>query len=137
MAAAATAMKNRLKRNAELGANRRHTGDTVFLAAEQASRHRYNEFTKLSREFSKAYPNEFKNFLMARSRGIPVARQSFGLPRHTPPVTVLSGQSMPPIQLPDFRSVTSSGRIPSAQHMESSRMPPKADTLAALGIRLD
>jgi hypothetical protein len=55
-------------------------GVTATAEAEQMSRDKYNEFTKLSRAFVRAYPNEFKTFLLARSRDT-VARQSFGLPR--------------------------------------------------------
>lgn len=80
IAAAATARKNMLKRSAEWRANRRKDSDT-FKASEQMSRDKYNEFTKLSGEFSRTYPNEFNNFLLAKQSNV-VARQSFGLPRH-------------------------------------------------------
>jgi hypothetical protein len=135
--ATATAKERRLKRNADRRAERRIDSDT-FKAAEQMSRDKYNEFTKLSRAFVRAYPNEFKNFLMAHSRGA-VARQSFGLPRHIPPVVSQSStpaEVRPPIQLPDFRSVSSSGRTPTAQQNENSRLS-SAAVLTQLGIRLD
>jgi hypothetical protein len=151
--ATAVAKRNKLKRNAEWRANRRATSD-VFLKAEQQSRAKYNEFTNLSREFAKTYPNEFKLFLQAKMHNGSVARQSFGLPRHIPATTLLTsglqpatlpatmatpltGILQPPVRLPDF-GVVSSGRIPSAQQNESRRIDPAASgTLAQLGIRLD
>lgn len=142
--ATAAAKERRLKRNADRRAERRINSDT-FKDAEQQSRDRYNEYTKLSREFSKSYPNEFKNFLLAKSRDMQVPRQSFGLPRHIPAIVPrhVTSPTTAPIQLPDFKSVSSERRIPSASAMEASRMPPRgpsgaaAGTLAALGIRLD
>jgi hypothetical protein len=146
--ATAVAKRNKLKRNAEWRATRRTTSD-AFKKAEQESRDRYNEFTKLSREFSKTYPNEFKNFLMAKSRGV-VARQTFGLPRNvsatTPAITPATMAA--PIQLPDFRSVSSSGSVPSAQKLEANRLTviptnengrpkPPASILDILGIARD
>jgi hypothetical protein len=69
IAAAATARKNMLKRSAEWRANRRKDSDT-FKASEQMSRDKYNEFTKLSGEFSRTYPNEFNNFLLAKQSNV-------------------------------------------------------------------
>lgn len=140
MAAADTARRNKLKRNADWRANRRITSN-AFKNAEHQSRDRYNEYTKLSREFSKAYPNEFKMFLLAKSKNMQAPRQSFELPRHISPTGVaqsVTSPTTPPIQLPDFRSVSSERRIPSASAMEASRMPSggPTGTLAALGIRL-
>lgn len=139
MTATVAAKQNKLRINAEWRAQRRISSD-AFLKAEQKSRDRYNEFTKLSREFSKAYPIEFKTFLMSKAEGRPVARQSFGLPRHMPPVaphmlpiTTAAGglRPMPTVHL------SHSGRIPNAQELENNRPKPAADMLAALGIRLD
>src|ERR1700677_3503948 len=84
MAASAITMRNRLRRSAEWRFRKRAERDVVFLASEQKSRDRYNGFTKLSREFSKAYPNEFKTFCMAKAEGRQVAHSAFGLPRHIP-----------------------------------------------------
>jgi hypothetical protein len=49
------AKKSKLKRNAAWRANRRKDSD-AFKEAEQMSRDKYNEFTKLSRAFVRAYP---------------------------------------------------------------------------------
>jgi hypothetical protein len=146
------AKKSKLKRNADWRANARKESDK-FKASEQMSRDKYNEFTKLSRAFVRAYPNEFKTFLLAKQGNV-VARQSFGLPRHMPatmpaegglrPSTFPEGSSTPPVQLPDFRSSSvSSGRIPSAQELEGRRLQPTAaespsgNALDILGIRRD
>jgi hypothetical protein len=96
--ATAAANQNKLKRNAKWRANRRTTSD-AFLEAEQKSRDRYNEFTKLSRMFVKAYPQEFAKWMR---EGRQVTRQPFGLPRHipAPPAPTMAA---PPVQLPDFR----------------------------------
>jgi hypothetical protein len=139
VAATAAAKKNKLKITREWKANARKDSD-AFKASEQMSRDKYNEFTKLSRAFVAAYPDEFKTFLVARSRGIPVARQSFGLPRHMPttvPATMLA--PMTPIQLTDFKSFPSERRVPSAQSLEARRIQPSggSNPLADLGIRLD
>jgi hypothetical protein len=141
--ATAAAMKNKLRINAEWRANRRKDSD-AFKEAEQMSRDKYNEFTKLSRAFVRAYPNEFKTFLLARSRDT-AARQSFGQPRHMLPEgsstpvspSILPGSSTPPpIQLPDFTSSVSSGRIPSAQKLESGRLP-ASHMIDLLGLARD
>ena len=79
MQAAATARQNKLKRNAEWRANRRLTSDE-FKKAEKASHDKYGEFRRLSMEFTRAYPNEFKTFLLTKQHN-QVARQSFGIPR--------------------------------------------------------
>jgi hypothetical protein len=139
MAAAATAMKNRLKRNAEWRAHKRDSKDVVFLQSEQASRDKYNEFTKLSREFSKTYPNEFKTFLLAKQYNR-VARQSFGITRNM-------SETITPVAPPhmsttlhniDQRLTTPSGSIPSAVAMEGKRLQSAGNSrLAQLGIRLD
>jgi hypothetical protein len=144
IAAAATARRNKLKRNAEWRTNRRIMSD-AFKQTEQQSRDKYSDFVKLSREFSKAYPDEFKMFLLAKSKNMQAPRQSFGIPRHIPATVTphVTSPTTPPIQLHDFRSVSSERRIPSASAMEASRMPPRGPseaatgTLAALGIRLD
>jgi hypothetical protein len=138
--ATAAAMKNKLKINAEWRANRRTTSD-AFLKVEQESRDRYNEFTKLSREFSKTYPNEFKNFVMAKADGRPVAPRPFGTPRHMPAITAphMPAPTFAPIPvLPDSTDRQSlPRRIPTAQEMENSRPKPAADMLSLLGLRLD
>jgi hypothetical protein len=127
------AKKRKLKRNADWRSNRRKDSN-AFKEAEQMSRDKYNEFTKLSRAFVRAYPNEFKTFLLAKQGNV-VARQSFGLPRHMP--ATMAAPSAPPVHLPDFSAV-SSGRIPSAQELESRRLQPAVDNaLRQLGIRLD
>jgi hypothetical protein len=133
IAVAVTAKKNMLRRSAEWRANRRSSGDVVFLQSEQASRDKYNEFTRLSREFSKTYPKEFKNFLLAKAEGRQVA-QRFA-PRHMSSLAP-EGSSIPtiPITLP----TTDSRVIPSAVAMESRRLASAGNKrLAELGIRLD
>ena len=134
-AAAATARKNMLKRSAEWRAQRRSSGDVVFLQSEQASRDKYNEFTKLSREFSKTYPNEFKTFLLAKQHN-QVARQSFGIPRDmNAPIEAAPSRApshMLPTTLHDHRS------IPSAAAIEGRRLASAGNKrLVELGIRLD
>jgi hypothetical protein len=133
--ATAAAKKNKLRINADWRANRRKDSD-AFKEAEQMSRNKYNEFTKLSRAFVRAYPNEFKIFLLARSRNT-VARQSFGQPCHMPEWSSQSSTPVSPILTPpiDLKS-SPSGGMPSAQKLESSRLP-DSSTLTKLGIRLD
>jgi hypothetical protein len=121
----------------------------AFKEAEQMSRDKYNEFTKLSRAFVRAYPNEFKTFLLARSRDI-VARQSFGLPR-TPvsaegglrpqidslPVQGMMSPHLLPTTLQDIATPDPRHGL-SPQQQEARRLAPVAlNTLAQLGIRLD
>jgi hypothetical protein len=120
--ATAAAKQNKLRITREWKANERTTSDK-FKQSEQMSRDRHNQLTKLSRAFVRAYPNEFKTFLLARSRGA-VARQSFGQPRYMVPQPIRVPQpiTLSPIQLSDFKSVSSSPdgpfggrRIPTAQ----------------------
>jgi hypothetical protein len=139
IAAAATARKNMLKRSAEWRAQRRSSGDVVFLQSEQASRDKYNEFTKLSREFAKLYPNEFKTFLLAKQHN-QVARQSFGIPRNmSETITPVTPSNMPTtLHYIDQRLTTPFGSIPSAAAIEGKRLKSAGiNHLAELGIRLD
>jgi hypothetical protein len=126
------AKKNKLRITREWKANARIESNK-FKASEQMSRDKYNEFTKQSRTFARAYPNEFKLFLLARSKNMQAPRQSFGPSRHMPEVV-----TTPVTQLPNLRpmSSSSSGSVPSAAAMEAKRLP-QSDVLNALGIRLD
>jgi hypothetical protein len=135
IAAAATARKNMLRRSAEWRANRRAMGDTKFISAEQQSRAKWNEFTKLSRDFAKAYPNEFKTFLMAKEHN-KVAIQSFGLPRHMSAQVEAVAPSHPSHMLPT--TLHDPRAIPSAASIEGRRLASAGSKrLAELGIRLD
>jgi len=133
--ATAVAKRNKLKRNAEWRAIRRTTSD-AFKKAEQESRDRYNDFTKLSRMYCKTHPWEFAMWVqkLQKAEVMPLA-----------PSAGPQSRMLPTMYTPMLPTVThivtpsSSGRrIPTAEEMERSRLSPAPDNaLALLGIRLD
>jgi hypothetical protein len=66
--AKAIAKAKKLKRWKEDRAYKREN-EPKFVAAEQASRKRYGDFTKAAREFAKRYPKEFEAFQRERQQG--------------------------------------------------------------------
>jgi hypothetical protein len=132
--ATAVAKRNKLKRNAEWRAIRRTTSD-AFKKAEQESRDRYNEFTKLSRMYCKTHPWEFAMWVQKLQKGVmPVAPSAGPQSRMLPTMSIRMLPTVTHIVPPS----SSGRRIPTAQEMERSRLSPAPDNaLALLGIRLD
>lgn len=136
MAAAATAMRNRLNRSKDWRAHKRSQGDTAFLKAETELRRRYNEYTQLSREFSKTYANEFQHWLKAKMQNNQAPRQPFGQSRHISETMSATPASVTALMPAQWRPT--SDVIPSAAAMESRRLESAGNNrLAELGIRLD
>ena len=82
-------MDKRLERNREWKAHRRLNSDE-FLKAEQKSRDKYNEFTKLSRTFAKAYPWDFAKFLQGLQRSEQMNGSAVAASPSTPDTSILN-----------------------------------------------
>jgi hypothetical protein len=96
--------------------------DPKFVEKEQASHHKYTEFTRLARQFARHFPEQFEHF----KRAI-VKQGSLGS---------LNGRPAAPLPLAAPRMLpTVPAIVPSTN--ESGRPKPAVDLIALLGLARD
>jgi hypothetical protein len=105
--------------------------DPKFVQKVQASHDRYNEFTRLARQFARHFPEQFQHFktAIAQGKGIPVASALSG-PRHTLPTAV---QRVPTGRL----SLPTTPPIVPARNEYGRPKPPAVDLITLLGLARD